>query len=77
MTTPAEGVGTPTPLYGYICTYRGKTIETRAATTYLAQLKTAEWFRKMFPRRKVRDWEIDVKLAELPDGSTYVHTAVG
>lgn len=76
MTTTPEGVGAPTPTFGYICMYRDQRIETRAATTYEAQVKTAEWFRKKFPRRKIRDWEINVALAELPDGTAYVHTAV-
>jgi hypothetical protein len=60
---------------GYICFYRGESIETRADSSYEAQTKTAVWFQKKNPRRKVRGYEITVKLAE-KDGQQVTHTAV-
>jgi len=65
MTTPTEGVGTPTPREnGYLCFYRGQDVEVRAGTSHEAQLKAAELLRKKFPRRKLKDSEIDVHLVE-------------
>jgi hypothetical protein len=60
---------------GYICFYRGESIETRADSSLEAQTKTAAWFQKKNPRRKVRGYEITVKLAE-KDGQPITHTAV-
>jgi hypothetical protein len=73
--TPTEGVGTPTPrLNGYLCFYRGQDTEVRAATSHEAQLKAAEWMRKKFPRRKIKDSDVDVHLVE-KFGEPVIHTA--
>jgi hypothetical protein len=46
---------------GYICLYRGKKIEVRAATTYEAQLTAAAIFKAR------NSYQISVYLAEIGD----------
>lgn len=53
---------------GYVCIYRGKRLEVRAATSYQAQEAAA----KLFKARK--SWEVLVVLAEC-EGEQVVHVA--
>jgi hypothetical protein len=55
---------------GYVCFYRGKRTEVRAATTLEAQTKAAAFFKA----RKA--YEITVVLAERASGETVIHHAV-
>lgn len=61
-------LGTPGPLNGYVCLYRGKRVEIHAPTTYEAQQKAAAHFKA----RKA--YEVTVHLAEV-GGKAYEHTA--
>ena len=56
-------------LNGYICFYRGKRIEVRAATLLAARDKAAAQFKA----RKA--YEVTAVLAETADGNTVVHIA--
>ncbi|MGV8847241.1 MAG: hypothetical protein ACOH1Y_11770 [Propionicimonas sp.] len=55
-------------VYGYIAMWKGKRIEVYAHTTLEAQTKAAA----IFKARK--NYEVNVYLAEMPDGTTYVQT---
>lgn len=55
---------------GYIALYKGKRTEVRADTTLEAQRKAAAFFKAR------KTYQVDVYLAELADGTEYVHTAV-
>ena len=56
---------------GYVCHYRGKRVEVRAATSYAAQQKAAA----ILKARKAYD--VVVTLAERADGSPVVHAPTG
>jgi hypothetical protein len=60
---------------GYVCFYGGKRIEVYAETSYSAQQKAQFEFQRMFPRKKIRGFEITVGLAEIA-GQQVVHVAV-
>lgn len=60
---------------GYVCYYNGQRVEIHADTTLAAQVKATAHFQAQFRRRKVKQWEVSVMLAEL-NGEQYVHTAV-
>jgi hypothetical protein len=53
---------------GYVCFWRGKRIEVRAATSYEAQRAAAA----IFKARKA--YEVTVVLAEKDDGKPVVHS---
>jgi hypothetical protein len=58
---------------GYICFYGGKKVEVYADTTYHAQEQAYETFKKMFPRKNVKQYDIKVWLAE-KDGQPVMHS---
>ena len=60
---------------GYICFYNDKRIEVHADSMYAAQEKAVAEFQKMFPRRKVKGFQVNTNLAELA-GETVTHVAV-
>lgn len=60
---------------GYICLWKGKRVEVYAETTYQAQTKAVEEFKKVAGRKKVKAYEVSVHLAER-EGSTITHRAV-
>lgn len=60
---------------GYVCFYSGRKVEVYAESSYSAQTKAQVEFQRMFPRKKVRGYEISVGLAEV-DGQSVTHVAV-
>lgn len=60
---------------GYICLYRGELTEVYADTSRQAQLSGKDFFQAKYPRRRVKDWEVAVTLAER-GGEQVTHTAV-
>ena len=55
-------------MHGYICTYRGKRLEVYAESKYQAQLQAAAHFKAK------KSYDVDVWLAEKPDGSPVIHS---
>ena len=52
-------------MYGYICMYNGHKVEVYTDKgAYAAQTIAQEQFAKMFPRRKVKGYQISVCLCE-------------
>lgn len=58
---------------GYVCMWKGKRCEVYANTTYEAQKKATEEFKKVAGRKKVNGYDITVVLAEL-NGKQVTHT---
>ena len=56
---------------GYICFYKGKRLEIRAATQYAAIQEVARLLK--VPSKK--EYQISATLAERADGTEVVHTA--
>lgn len=59
---------------GYIAFYKGKKVEVYAETSYKAQQKATEEFQKMFPRNKVKSFDVTVKLAEKDGKQVTTHS---
>ena len=59
---------------GYIGLWKGKRAEVRAKTSYAAQQALVSVFQKQAGRKKVKGFDITVKLAE-KDGKQVVHNA--
>jgi predicted transport protein len=59
---------------GYICFYKGKRVEIEEETSYKAQQKATEKFQKMFPRNKVKSFDVNVKLAEIDGKQVTTHS---
>lgn len=60
---------------GYIGFYGGKKVEVYASTSLDARNKAEVEFKKLFPRKKIKGYDVTVKLAE-KDGKEVKHTAV-
>jgi len=59
---------------GYVCFYKDQRIEVHADTSANAQISAYNILKGMYPRRKIKAWEITVMLAERSDGTAVVHS---
>lgn len=59
-------------LYGYICLFSGRRTEIYASSLYAAKQEAI----KEFKAKPKQEHMVSVHLAERPDGSAVVHTAV-
>jgi hypothetical protein len=59
---------------GYICFYKGEKIEVFADTTREAQKYALSILQKKYPRKKIKEYEITPKLAELKGNVHYNST---
>lgn len=59
---------------GYKALYGGREIDEYAETSYRAQQQALVKFQEMFPRRKVKSYEVYVSLCKV-DGKEVVHVA--
>lgn len=57
---------------GYLCCYGEKEVSVYAETSYEAQRKAMVEFQKMFPRKKIKSFQVDVYLVE-KGGNEVVH----
>lgn len=62
---------------GYVCFYNRQRHEVHADDSPKAQEAAREHFQKMFPRRKVKGYDVTVVIAEKDDGTPVVHSTGG
>lgn len=62
--------GDVSPMYGYVCFYKGRRAEVYAPSSYDAQQEGARVLRAK------KSYDVSVMLAERPDGSDVLHAPV-
>ena len=50
----------------YLCLYNGHKVTVEAETSYAAQEKAVVIFKAMYPRKKIKGWNISVHLIKDP-----------